>query len=128
MGLKFLELAGAFLEFAQDRGALGQEEFRIVGGHDHSVGAEGGLACPVSQHAVEIVTVKGAEAGFGNAHQIRVLAGRERADKVIGAGVEGRLIVFAVIAFVVDECDLVHALGEKAVTSHDGLGNGGEAG
>src|SRR5437667_8955060 len=50
------------------------------------------------------------------------------ADKVIGAGVERRLIVFAVIAFVVDECDLINVLGEEAVTSHHGLGNGGEAG
>ena len=57
-----------------------------------------------------------------------MLAWREGADKVIGAGVERRLIVFAVIAFVVDECDLINVLGEEAVTSHHGLGNGGEAG
>ena len=67
LGLKFFELAGALLDFAQDRGALGQEEFRIVGDHDHSVGTEGGLACPVSQHAVEVVAFKGAKSGFGDA-------------------------------------------------------------
>ena len=56
-GLEFPELVAAFVEFAENRGPLGQEKIGVIGHQDCSFGSKYFLAGSPSQCAVQVLAL-----------------------------------------------------------------------